>query len=657
VVLSWIGIDTYFRAGGEADQRIADLAMLRESASIELVQEALVSAEEPQFVDGLFRLFPKWKDEVLVTKHWIEEQLVLTGRLAELQAELRDFQSTMEPYSGTSDAETWARNLQGWSATESSFAEGREVMSAMGVGVAISAKSDFQLLEETWASELTLRAEAFGGDLTKAIEAAAAIFATPPQGLDLTQLREKLQTLLSPLVQGTAATQSVKAVSPALPPFRDQVARVENDLQKQQADTETAGAELLRLRASIDELSQASGLPTYAKRISDIPDSPGSIRKFLPRNLEADIDTVKKALAGTTRFEELVFADYASLGKLPADPPVLGTPSEELKQNMINLLDDWRLKDIYSWHEKKGGPVNAYSRDKPSRGLSDANTVTWTVEAYRLEESSKLAMFKDFTATDASGGSAASLIGPFPKGKPLLSSESTFFLDLDLHLVFDASTGSFKNSIIGVLDNLIGEANRKSKSGAKPNLVMIAYLHRELGRVISQSPSAWGADLTSFSGDYEALTSLRKDGVTMNLAADDWMVPEVSERWTTTLEVYYLSLTDRSYQREYRDAAAVVKSFAGGVGFEFAGFLDFMGKPQIGAIPVKKGKVLWGIKEDLKTGQFLAAPACTISEDGSFEMLSKTASLSPLFSASEEFDRFFDQVTKDGKLSQVLKYK
>jgi hypothetical protein len=659
VVLSWIGIDTYFRASGEADQRIGDLAALRKNASVELVQEALTSAQEPQWVDGLFRLFPKWKNEVLITDNWVAEQLALTKRLTELQVELKDFHLIMEPYSGADKAEVWTRNLQGWSATEGTFAEARNVVSAMAAGVALPEKADFQRLDQAWTGELTQRAKSFSEDLTIAIDTAAAFFTTRPPGADLPgleEMQEKLKTLLPPLVRGGEAAREASEISPALPPLRDEVARIQDDLQQQQAATETAGAELLRLSSALNELGKATGLPTFAKKINDLPSTPGSIEKLLPRTLESDIATVKKALSDATRFEELVFDDFASLGKLTSDPPVLESPSEELKQIMIDLLDDWRLKDIYAWQERTGGRINAYSRDKPTRGTSDSGSVTWSLEAYLLddgEEASRLASFQEYTAIDTSGGRAASLTGKFPRGKPVLSDESLFFLDLDLHLMFDAAAGTFKNSILGVLDKLIAEANR-SESNA--NLVMIAFLHRELGRVVSQNPRAWGADLTSFSRDYAALTSLQTEGVTLNLSADDWMVPDVAQRWSSTLEVYYLSLTDRSYQREYRDSVSVVSSFAGGVGFEYVGYLDVMGKPQLLVTLPKAGKILWGIKEDIKTEQILAAPACQIAEDGTLEMLSRTASLCPLFSGSEEFDRFFDQITRDGKLSWILKY-
>lgn len=659
VLLAWIAIDTYFRASGEADQRIADLSVLKHEASLELVEEALVSAESTGGIDGLFRLFPKWKQEAEDTSAWIDEQRELSTRLGQHLASLRQFPDGMSPYPGWTEAGQWTESLRNWTATESEFVSARDVVARLAPGVARPEKDEFSALDSQWQEAQGLRAQAFGEDLDRLDETYQAFLDEAKAGRnqpDMDRILERAGSLNSEYSAADQAIVAAGAASPPLAPLRAVLDKKSEGLAGRKAALELSIADIRRLQSRLDTLSGSSGVPTFVRNLDPFVEIPASVADFLPADLAYFAKRIQDALGGSALFDELVFRDFASLGTISSDPPVPPTISDEISSAMTNLIDDWKLKDIIAWREREDGPINAFSRGRPVKETREDGSVFWNVDAYLPVESPTLARFRSFAVSESSQGGKRSLIGEFPKGVAKSARESDFFATLDLGLVYSMQTRGFKNSPFLVLDKLIAEATRKGGPKDPVNLVMIAYLQRELGKVVAADPEAWGAHLTSFSSDFHTLVNLRRDGVQLDFQSEDWMVPEITARWKNPLESYYLLIADRSYVLEYRENASKARSIAGGARFQFMGYTDLTGRPVPKDAAFPAGATLWGVRENPVSRKLEAAPSFRVATNGTLTEINRPAPLSPLIAGSADFERFYESTATNAALASLLNY-
>ncbi len=214
------------------------------------------------------------------------------------------------------------------------------------------------------------------------------------------------------------------------------------------------------------------------------------------------------------------------------------------------------------------------------------------------------AVFQERSSPTGSAGYAP------PKGD--ISPESRFYKSLNIGSYMDAGVTNYRKSFLRVLDRI-------STAPSDLNPLFLAYVHMEVGNLVTSRRAAWLLEFNEAESDLVRLKGI----VGRELKSDDWCSTPLTDEFSTQLAGFYESLGETRYEK----TSKTVNDFYArmiNAGVSYSGFVDMVGGTEVNA-GGKDATTLWGLDESLKI-----APLFEKSEEGSYIAINKAAAFSPL---------------------------
>jgi len=300
------------------------------------------------------------------------------------------------------------------------------------------------------------------------------------------------------------------------------------------------------------------------------------------------------------------------------------TPLEADIKTILTLQFDENLNTVFestvAHYSRRKANSTVWSQGKPEQSVI-GSLMKWTAKFYESDSSGMAVLFisKSFGRVGDTGGY---------QGEGVLSSRlsqtSEFMNQLEIARITDDKGERVMKSLLEVFDKLIRDE--------KGSPIAKAYVMLKLQDMLQLRPHEWGEHYCpSLQHD---LRELRRILGTAGLRSEDWLVPEMREKWTKPLAEFFKTCKGRSYMREavarrnyLRPAAAAGLKFAGYVEADLSLSLNQLGRA---------ASELWVIGKDGGKPLLVANPAAGSAVTDTLKPIVVVSSvpLSPVFVVS-----------------------
>ncbi|GEP43923.1 hypothetical protein [Brevifollis gellanilyticus] len=241
------------------------------------------------------------------------------------------------------------------------------------------------------------------------------------------------------------------------------------------------------------------------------------------------------------------------------------TPEENDLKVLLSLRDDRSFNNVWEHivqdHSTGRGRRSVWSIGQLSESRVGDTQHRWNGKVYDAHPQDTGAAFVsgEYKRLVIGGGSA--------QGQSVVSSKpaavSTLIQNLQIDRMTDANGERFERNILSVFDRLM--ADTTSPALAK------AYVMLELERLTRDRPFAWGMHLApTLRAD---LMELHRLVGAYPLRGEDWMIPKVRGSLGASLEAFFQSRHDRTYEKEAQARRVLISQVVAG-GVRFGGYVE-----------------------------------------------------------------------------------
>lgn len=265
----------------------------------------------------------------------------------------------------------------------------------------------------------------------------------------------------------------------------------------------------------------------------------------------------------------------------------------ELKM-ILSLLHNEYLNNIFESSvihyssKKSGGTV--WSMGKPEATVIGGSS-RWSAKFYQPDPTQTSVMFIQHSFTRA--GEVGEYQGD-AIATTRLSQTSEFMNSLDIGRISDEKGEHVLKPLLEVCDKLVQDT--------RGSPIAKAYVLLKLEDMMHLRPREWG--LVHCPSLQQDLQALHQTLGTTPLRSEDWLVPEMQEKWLTPLTAFFKPLKSRAYLREALAHRNYLRA-ATSAGLKFAGYVE----TDLSLVLNSQGRSageLWMISRE--TGKPLLAP-------------------------------------------------